>query len=69
MSLIFKIMVASLVANRPTVPPPPKRGRPPKIVHDIDLSKVDEVIHDKKLDDGVRGQTGTRKAGRKRAYG
>jgi hypothetical protein len=69
MSLIFKIMVASLVADKPIVPPTLKRGRPPKIIHDIDLSKVDEVIHDAKFDDGVRGQAGSRKNGQRRANG
>ena len=64
-------MVASLVSYKTNGPPPVKRGRPPKIIYDIDTSKSsDEVIYDQKnVDDGMPGKTGTRKSKRKRTYG
>jgi hypothetical protein len=44
----------------------PKRGRPPKIIKDIDRSKVDEVIYDcKKPEDVLRSQISFGKARRK----
>lgn len=66
MSVIFKLVIASLATYKPNQEPPPKRGRPPKTIYDIDRTKVDEVIHDdKKPADGLRGQTSFGKARRK----
>jgi hypothetical protein len=39
----------------------PVRGRP-KTINDIDRTKVDEVIHDTKLNDGMRSSTQSRGA-------
>ena len=61
MSMIFKIVIASLATYKPNSPPPPRRGRPPKIIDDIDRTKVDEVIHDQKSNDGMRSKTRNRK--------
>jgi hypothetical protein len=55
MTAIFKIMVGYLQDYKPAKLK--KLGRPPKTIQDIDRTKVDEVIHDKKLDDGMRGKT------------
>jgi hypothetical protein len=55
MSTIFKKVVGYLQSYKPNVGVA-KRGRPPKIVQDIDRTKVDEVIYDQKLDDGMRGK-------------
>ena len=63
MSTIFKKVVAYLQDYKPTGKP--RVGRPPKTIQDIDRTKVDEVIHDKKLDDGLRSETGGRSTGRK----
>ena len=58
MDTIFQKVVAYLQSYKPTGKP--LRGRPPKTIQDIDRSKVDEVIHDKKLDDDLRSETGNR---------
>jgi hypothetical protein len=42
----------------------PTRGRP-KLIHDIDRTKVDEVIHDTKLDDDLRSSADSRETGPK----
>jgi hypothetical protein len=55
MTAIFKKVVRLLKDYKPKGKP--TRGRPPKTIQDIDRTKVDEVIHDKKLDDGMRGKT------------
>jgi hypothetical protein len=56
MTTIFQKVVGLLQDYKPVGKPP--RGRPPKTIQDIDRTKVDEVIHDKKLDDGMRSQAG-----------
>jgi hypothetical protein len=53
---IFQKVVAYLQDYKPRGKP--RVGRPPKTIQDIDRTKVDEVIHDKKLDDGMRSQAG-----------
>jgi hypothetical protein len=37
---------------------PNKRGRPLTTIKDIDRTKVNEVIHDAKLNDGMRSEIG-----------
>jgi hypothetical protein len=56
MNAIFKKMVGYLQDYKP-IKLKKKLGRPPKTIYDIDQTKVDEVIHDKKLDDGMRSKT------------
>ena len=56
MNAIFKKMVGYLQDSKPTKPKK-KLGRPPKTIQDIDRTKVDEVIYDQKLDDGMRSKT------------
>jgi hypothetical protein len=66
MSVIFKTVVAYIATYKANEVIPPKRGRPKKIIQDIDRTKVDEVIYDTKLDDGMRSEIGIRKPRRKR---
>jgi len=56
MNTIFEKVVAYLQSYKPNVGVA-KRGRPPKTIQDIDRTKVDEVIYDQKLDDGMRSKT------------
>jgi hypothetical protein len=58
----FKKMVALLQSY--TARNSPKRGRP-KTINDIDRTKVDEVIHDTKLDDDLRSSANGRETGPK----
>jgi hypothetical protein len=58
MSTIFKKVVASIQSYEPQKAY--RRGRPPKTINDIDRTKVDEVIYDQKLTDGLRSKTGNR---------
>ena len=55
------MVVASLAIYKPNAPTKRGRGRPLKIVHDVDKTKVNEVIHDRKSTDGLRGQANSRK--------
>jgi hypothetical protein len=67
MSVNFDLMVALLTKYNSK--PVPKRGRPLTTIKDIDRSKVDEVIHDAKLDDGMRSKIGSGESRQRRANG
>ena len=66
MSNNFDLMVALLTKYK-AKSAQNKRGRPPTTtIKDIDRSKVEEVIHDAKFNDGMRSEIGFREPRQRR---